>query len=377
MNRKNLRQIFDRYIQEFEYLNNTENDENMKWRAVAEYRQTFDLNTPDFAGVLKGARKASGNLVDNHVQPFEGLVRMAEKNGEAENIQEMFRALYADDHGDLTARQEKISSFLAACDALQEKHFPGSYLYKNDQRSAMAYLWLYDPDHNYHCKATEAQYLANVAEFYDDWGTYREFRLDVYYRFCDQLVDEMRAYEPLMEINLSRFAGAGGAMYPDPALHILAFDIIYCSQTYDLFRGVEVKSHTAADRALYQQRKEKAADLAKDLALAEESMRLLTQAEEQISALIPVGASVFHRTFGPGTVSGLDEDKLRAFFPSLGCEKQFLAGQALSGGFLRADDPRFPAFLAQYGPVLRTSELVRTEYSHAQSALEPYRDFLD
>ena len=34
MNRKNLNQIFDAYIQQFEILNDSHNNENYKWSAI-------------------------------------------------------------------------------------------------------------------------------------------------------------------------------------------------------------------------------------------------------------------------------------------------------------------------------------------------------
>ena len=99
--------------------------------------------------MLKKACRATVNMIDNYMQPFSGLVVMAEKDGEAETIRKMFRQLYAEDGGDLTIRQQKITAFLASCDELLAKNYPSSHLYKNDQRSAMAYLWFYDPDNNY------------------------------------------------------------------------------------------------------------------------------------------------------------------------------------------------------------------------------------
>ena len=60
--------------------------------------------------------------------------------------------------------QFQIDSFLEECDRLIEEYFPGSHLYKNDQRSAMAYLFLNDPDTHYLYKATECKYLADCVK---------------------------------------------------------------------------------------------------------------------------------------------------------------------------------------------------------------------
>ena len=122
------------------------------------------------------------------------------------------------------------------------------------------------------CKTTEAQYLANAAEFYEEWGTYAAFRLDVYYRFCDALIDEISKNPDLLAIHQSRFEGHEAEMHPDTKLHILAFDIIYCARTYGLYTGVEIKDISSEDRKLYQQRKNKAIELAGQLAAAEENI---------------------------------------------------------------------------------------------------------
>ena len=112
MNRKNLNQIFDAYIQQFEVLNDSHNDENYKWNAIVEFQKAFDLSVSDdaLAGMLKEARDATHNIIDNYTQPFYGLVELAKK--EPETVRSMLTALLEDDGGDLGARQEKIDAFL-------------------------------------------------------------------------------------------------------------------------------------------------------------------------------------------------------------------------------------------------------------------------
>lgn len=92
----------------------------------------------------------------------------------------MFKGLFAEDGGDLVQRQKKIDVFLSRADELLRKYYLTSHMFINTQQSAMAYLWFYDPNTYYYYKATEAKYLADCVEFYDDWGTYSDFYLDVY-----------------------------------------------------------------------------------------------------------------------------------------------------------------------------------------------------
>ena len=45
MNKTNLHVIFKKYIDNFEFLNNSENDETYKWE-IAQAFQAFDLDSP-------------------------------------------------------------------------------------------------------------------------------------------------------------------------------------------------------------------------------------------------------------------------------------------------------------------------------------------
>jgi len=250
MNRKNLNQIFDAYIQHFAVLNDSHNNESYKWSAIVDFQKAFDLSVSadGFAGMLKEAKDATENLIDSYTQPFHGLYELAKR--EPETVRAMLTALLEDDGGDLVARQGKIDTFLSECDQLVENYFPGSHLYKNDQRSAMAYLFLNDPDSHYLYKATECKYLAECVGFYDDWGTMANFKIDVFYRFCDELIEEIKATPALIATHQSRFAAAKRPMFEDEMLHVLVFDIIYCAHTYNLYTGLSFDKVTSADRKL-------------------------------------------------------------------------------------------------------------------------------
>lgn len=378
MNTKKLNLIFENYVSHFEQINEPNGaNESYKWVAVHNFQEIFDIDAPDFASMLKKACKATENMIDNYMQPFGGLVVMAEKNGEAENIREMFRRLYADDGGDLTARQQKIMAFLASCDELLAKHYPSSHLYKNDQRSAMAYLWFHDPDSNYMCKTTEAQYLANAVEFYEEWGTYAAFRLDVYYRFCDALIDEIRKCPALLAIHQSRFEGHETEMHPDTQLHILAFDIIYCARTYGLYTGVEIKNISSEEKRLYQQRKDKAVELVGQLAVAEEKMMLLQEGITEAEAMVRSGAAIRHKSFGIGTLEDFDGHYLVLRFSDFDVPKKYELTYALGNGFLVLDTPSFPIFFDKYGSILKQAMRIPQQVKIAEDALKPYFEYLD
>ena len=68
MNIKSLNQLFDAYIQHFETLNDSTNDESYKWGAIVDFQKAFDLTVSDDAlpGILKEAKEATANLIDSY-----------------------------------------------------------------------------------------------------------------------------------------------------------------------------------------------------------------------------------------------------------------------------------------------------------------------
>ena len=374
MNTKVLHELFDGYIDKFEYINNKENNESFKWHAVADFQAVFDIDASDFPAMLKEAEKASKNLIDGYMRPFDGLVVMAEKNGESEKMREMFRALFAGDNGDLILRQQKINTFLQDCDDLLEKHYPGSHMYKNDQRSAMGYLWLFDPDRHYLCKTTEASYFAKCVEFYDDWGTYANFKLDVYHRFCDELIAAIKDYPPLLKTHESRFEHTQRQMHPDTNLHILVFDLIYCSETYNLYSGAAITHRTPAEVKLYLERKAKAEELLRDVEKAEEEVRQYHAGREAIIQLLESGAPTKHKVFGPALYGGLDGDTFRFTFD--GIEKKFLIS-SFADGLLTIDSSVFSDIIAQYGKAIKSGYSLLQRLNYVKKAFAPYEDYLE
>lgn len=377
MNRKKLNQIFDAYIEQFEVLNDNQNDENYKWNAIVEFQKAFDLSVSDdaIAGMLKEARDATHNIIDNYTQPFYGLVELAKK--EPETVRSMLTALLEDDGGDLNARQEKIDIFLEECDRLVESYFPGSHLYKNDQRSAMAYLFFNDPDNHYLYKATEAKYLADCIGFYDDWGTMSAFKLDVYHRFCDELIDEIKATPTLMATHQSRFTATQRPMHEDEALHVLVFDIIYCAHTYNLYSGMSFDKVTSSDRKLYLERKAKAQELLNALHKAEEECVLLDEARVYFTSAITSGADVTHKTFGAVDVESVADGFVVLKLRKNGEIKRFGLLNCIASGFVKVDIPDFDSCVAKYKSAMMGEYSLALRLKSAQDALRPYEKFLD
>lgn len=378
MNVKNLKKVFEHYIEKFEWLNQKpEPNESYKWLAVQEFQNAFDLKVPTdkFATMLYNAWKASANLIDsNQQQPFYALVEYARR--EPERVRVMFENLYADDGGNLTIRQEKIENFLYAADELLRKYFPSSHLYINTQRSVMALMWFYDPNTYYYYKATEAKYLADCVEFYDDWGTYTDFKLDVFHRFCDEIVEQMRNHPVLMETHKSRFESKE-PMHKDENLHILVVDIIFCAKRYGLYDGIPIKDSSAPAKRLYLERKARATELYEAVQVAEKNVILLNEASAVFVELVQSGADIYHKAFGPAELVDCADGHVTLFFPSKNEQKKFGLLHSLAGGFIKIDAPNFGELLEKYRQAMCTEASAARLYESAVKALEPYKEYLD
>ena len=94
----------------------------------------------------------------------------------------------------------------------------------------MSYLFFSNPDRHYLYKYNQARIFAQCVGFDDDWGYGSYFKMDVYYRMCDELVEAIRSYPPLLETTERRYQEApwnAGPLHEDTNYHILAFDLIW------------------------------------------------------------------------------------------------------------------------------------------------------
>jgi len=377
LNSNSLNGLIASYIEHFERINNNINNENYKWCAIVDFQAAFDLSAADdaFADMLKKSRDATSNLIDSSTQPFFGLVQLAKREPAA--IRSLLKALLADDGGNLSLRQERINAFVAGCDRLTERYFPGSHLYRNDQRSAMAYQFLNDPENHYLYKATESKSFANCVGFYDDWGSMTAFRLDVFYRFCDEVLAGIKANQALLDTHQSRFAGAKRPMYPDPSLHVLLFDLIYCAHAYALSAGAQFERVTAAARKLYQERRAKARELAAALREAEQAASLLDEARTYFRRAFTSGAAMTHKAFGPVEVVQIDRELVTLKLRKTGELKKFGLLSCVSNGFIKIDVPDFEEKLEKYKDVLPREASLPKACARAREALRPYEEYLD
>lgn len=375
MNRNNLKSIFKKYIDNFEMLNNEKNDEIYKWEIAQEF-QNFDVDAPDFAEMLNHMWKTTDNLIDSSQQlPFYALVDYARK--EPETVREMFRKLYAEEHMDTEAKQQLIDEFIASSEELRKKYNPDSRLYVNNQRSVMMYLFLRYPNSNFAYKASQAKSFADCIEFYDDWGPMTDFKLDIFYRMCEQLIEEIKTDDALMETHKSRFENTTRKLHPDENLHILVFDIIFSSQAYNFYDGMTYAPINAQARKLYFEKVAKAKELSETLNKAKEELVLLNEAKEYISKTLVPGMTVKHKTFGEGMIEEFADTILSVHFSKINDTKKLGISVVFANGLITLASDEQTQKIKGYAPILSNESKIKTTISKTEDALQEYLEFLE
>lgn len=389
MNQKNLQQIFANYTERFAELNDTDHDESFKWWAAEQFhalmQDALQKSGQDFVNGLKKIVKKDvvGVLIDGRMRPFRGLVELA-ANGYADEVRALFLALFAEDGGDLGKREEKIAAFLQGSEKLRLAKFPDYYSYKQTARSVAGYLFLYDPDHHYMYKATEARRFADDVEYYGDWGSGDQIRLREYYRMCDELVAEIEKCPALLATDQSRYAlkdryevlkPAGKSMADDEKHHILAYDILYCNRTYDLDRGLSFKKLSPKEKNLYEERLKAAQEKQDEYLKAEERCRQLEEAVQYYDSILVPGVKVQNRKYGEGVI--LDRNKGNITVQFENSTAVYDLYKTVAEGYLKFEDPLDEAQKKQYKELLGKHTDIRDMLSIRQKALKPYRDILE
>lgn len=379
MNHENLQSIFKQYIDNFDLINNRDHDENYKWEIAAHF-QKFDVSVKNIVDTLTQLWKISDNFIDSTKQlPFHALVEYAKR--EPQRVCEMFNKLFEDEHMELAEKERRIQAFINECEELRLKYFPYSHLYVNTLRSVMQYLFLRYPDSNYCYKASQAKKFADCIGFYEDWGPMTDFNLDVYYKMCDQLVEEIKKDEALLATHRSRYEHTKRSLHPDTNLHILAFDIIYTSQAYDFYVNTTFNPINAQARKLHAEQVAKAKEKAALAEAATQKSLVLAEAQSCFSNIFKAGTAITHRKHGEGIIEShfFSEGVLMAkvFFPLLNQTKSLSLLQSAANHALCCDCPALDLYIEQYSSVAFHEADIAHHLEQTTRMLEPYLEYLD
>ncbi|MGN0153128.1 MAG: hypothetical protein ACI4A3_01660 [Lachnospiraceae bacterium] len=384
MNRDNLQKLIDNYVENYEMLNDAEHNEIYKWTAVNHFQRHWNLDADGFGEMFKQAMGKSSNIIDNSiVQPSNGIVFLCKQDRETEKaVQEEFRRLLVLDEGNIKVRQDKIDAFIKAINEMLQKVAPGKWKYDQDRRAVIMYLSFIAPDDNFMFKSTEARAFADCYEFGDDIGSGQTFRLDHYYRMCGELVEEIENNEELCSLLEERlqYEAEMDEEKDEPVTevagryNILAYDIMYCAYTYNLYDNIPVRKR-AKTGSLEQRRQEREEKISNLTAQRDELNKQLEQIDMQLKDKpFPTltGAVVKNIRYGEGKVTEQRGKYLTVEF-SAGM-KNFLLPDAFAKGFLKTEDTNIiscckeiASLMEEEGRYAREIRLLNSEISRLES----------
>ena len=324
MNLENLHYLIDRYEQDIFWLNDNERDEKFKWHAVQRFQDAWfapDAESKPFSELFHEAIKGSSIMINNSTtQPANGAVKLAEKA--PEEVERLFREiLFAEDDDDLELRQKHMEEFLEGMEVLLQRYFPGSWKYRQDRHAVSCYLAMYAPEKNFIYKYSPVEAFARNIEYGKNIGSGSSFRLAHYYELGDIVVSALREHPELLRKHAEIL---DETYYKDDSLHLLAFDIIYCSDTYGYFKDLRHRPKKEAIKAytLEQKRKEEEEERQAAIdALEDQIYQLETQIEVYRSISL-VGTQVYQKAYGTGIVIQQNVNMIRVRFGDL--EKQYV-----------------------------------------------------
>lgn len=382
MNRIHFDQIVDSYIARFDELNagdNGSNGEVYKWEIAAEFRPMMDAalaaDERDFPAKLAAVVLLTKQTIDNGAElAFHALADYARNEPQA--VRDALRRLLTPDGGDLEARTQRFTEFLNFCEFMRAKYYPDSWRYRAGIRLPMMITGFYDPDHYYMYKASQAQAYADCVEFYDDWGSGAKMDLRLYHRMCDELIETIKLHPKFKIIRDTRKNYTEKPLHPDTELHILAFDVIFCSTVYNLFEGIHYSVRNAEEKRIHLEKMNEARNARANHAEALDRMARLDYAEAFFTEKLSVGSAVTHKRFGVGTITGLSGKVIEVQFSGLDYPSTLVWRDCVKTGLLSFKTAENAAEYDELVTLLRQAEVIRKNAAIAEKKLEQYAEYL-
>ena len=199
-------------------------EEKFKWQAVKCFQDNRDVNSDDFAEMLKASLSETHNLLDSRNNFPRGAI-----NALAENYPEEVRGMFLDLFDEQKDVFERIQNFKQQAARLHEKLNDGGRNHFQSESAISTYLWLRYPDKYYIYRYSIAR---DVAEYLESdllikRGAYAE-NLRNCYRIFSQINDVVKQDDELRQMLQAKLTPD---CYADPELNILALDIaVYISR---------------------------------------------------------------------------------------------------------------------------------------------------
>lgn len=215
-----------------DYLNDFKDyweNEKYKWRAIKWFKNYWDLNAPDFPGMLDNATSKSENLLGSRNSfPRAMIVEMAKADANA--VRNMFATLY----DETKPLEYRVSNFIKRSEEIRRKYNRGNWnMHYQSTNSISIYLWLRYPDRYYIYKYGEIKEVAEKlgldysfkrnGDPYEMTKGYKMYGVLNYYLVTNKKAKEI----------ISDFLSKDPTLYPDPQLITATNDLgYYISRRY-------------------------------------------------------------------------------------------------------------------------------------------------
>ena len=207
-------------------------DENYKWVAVQHFKDRWNIEANDFAGMLMDAFGEAANLLSGAMYyPLRMICAFAQRN--PEKVRNLFRLLYNEE----LPLVERLQPFRTGCDEMLKElresgpeHEKAKNHYQ-DLRALCVYLSFQYPEKYFLYKSrmyTSFRKLIDYKETSNEKDS--EIRkYDNFSRMCQVVLDAIKADEDLQQMQKAQVE-SDPKCYPDPEFHLLAQTIIYVSE---------------------------------------------------------------------------------------------------------------------------------------------------
>ncbi len=336
MDTDNLDKIISNYIEDIPTAYGAEHDELFKWRAVKHFQDNWNPNAEDFVEMLKEATSETSIFINNSiVQPLNGLIAVAEKDSEV--VKDVFRKLDESNSKSINERQDVVEECLKVLNDKVKEYFGDSWKYKQEKRTIIFYLTVLHPDDNYFYKSTEAMHMANCLG-YADLSNGANFKLESYYRMCDQIREHIKENKELLEVHNSYLTNQ---CYEDKDLHILVFNIIRSADAYGYYQKSSIEYKRKKPISKKQQKEIE--DMAEKEKAENENIILRTELADindilsNLDEIMVKDLEIIHKTFGKGRIIEQVENSIIVRFEN-DIEKKFIIPLAFTKGYIKSTD---------------------------------------
>lgn len=295
MNNRILNSILDVYCDKYDTFNNSNGNpyEAFKWTAIKHFNEHWnpDVDDAKFAEMFREAFSKSYDLIDSSVRPLAGVREVLKHIEEVPFVRNCFKDLFAEDNGDLIARQNRIEKFITLMNNNVKKYTATSesWYWNFDTRTALACLNFARPGENYFYKFTELVKFIKAVNS-EEIGTGRNFNLEEYYSYCKKIQEVVNNHEQIN--NIKEATINKDKSYISDNNHVLVYDVI---------NDLKYFEHHVVENLL-----EKKTEIQKELAGLPN--------EKEIPSL--VGAKISHKKFGDGLILDTNNDLLTVKFES-------------------------------------------------------------